>query len=120
MKNITISYEKKTIEITKAFAKKASEYGTIAYNELSKVRREFPSFDIVVVTPKTSNANTLKGMDCDFMEEYIQKQANADELMESFKKLRAKLSYAEIKQWFIEQFPVFANCKTRAQWILAA
>ena len=121
MKNITISYEKKTIEITKAFAKKASEYGTISYNELSKVRREFPSFDIVVVTPKTSNANTFKGMDYKFMEEYISKQANADERMEKFNKLREMdLSYGEMKQWFIEEFPVFANCKTRAQWILAA
>lgn len=119
MKNITIDYAKKTIEITKAFAKKASEYGSAAYYELSKVRSEFPSFSITTKAPKVSN--TFKGMDYDFMVEYISKQANSDELMESFKKLREnELSYGEIKQWFIGKFPVFKECKTRAQWILAA
>ena len=119
MKNITISYEKKTIEITKAFAKKAGEYGTVAYHELSKVRNEFPSFDIVIKAPKVSN--TFKGMDFDFMVEYISKQANAEEIMEGFNKLREnELSYGEIKQWFIKKFPVFKDCKTRADWILAA
>jgi hypothetical protein len=41
--------------------------------------------------------------------------------MEALERLiESKLTYGEIKQWFIGQFPVFANCTTRAQWILAA
>ena len=119
MKNICIDYAKKTIEITKSFEKKASEYGSVAYHQLNEVRNEFPRFKIVVKTPKPSNG--LKGMDYEFMLEYISKQANAEELTEKFNKLRTmELTYGEMKQWFIEQFPVFANCKTRAQWILAA
>lgn len=119
MKNITINYTKKTIEITKSFEKKAREYGSDAYVALRNARNEFPKFELVVKAPKGSNG--FKGMDYDFMEEYIKKQANADELMESFNKLREmKLNYAEIKQWFIGEFPVFENCTTRAQWVLAA
>ena len=119
MKNITINYTKKTIEITKSFEKKAREYGSDAYQTLRNVKNEFPKFELVVKAPKSSN--TFKGMDYDFMVEYISKQENADELMASFNKLREKeLKYAEIKQWFIETFPVFANCTTRAQWVLAA
>ena len=119
MKNITIDYAKKTIEITKSFEKKAREYGSDAYKALRDVRNEFEGYELVVKAPKSSN--TFKGMDYAFMEEYISKQENADELMEKFNKLRAmKLTYPEIKQWFIEEFSVFANCTTRAQWILAA
>lgn len=119
MKNITINYTKKTIEITKSFEKKAREYGSDAYKALRDARKEFKEFELVVKAPKGSN--TFKGMDFDFMVEYISKQANADELMEAFNKLREKeLKYPEIKQWFIGKFPVFANCTTRAQWILAA
>ena len=119
MKNIVINYTKKTIEITKSFEKKAREYGSDAYVALRNARNEFPKFELVVKAPKGSNG--FKGMDYDFMEEYIKKQANADERIEKFNKLRAKeLSYGEMKQWFIGEFPVFANCKTRAEWILAA
>jgi hypothetical protein len=100
MKNITINYTKKTIEITKSFEKKAREYGSDAYQTLRNLKNEFPKFELVVKAPKSSN--TFKGMDYDFMVEYISKQENADELMASFNKLREKeLKYAEIKQWFI-------------------
>lgn len=119
MKNITINYTKKTIEITKSFEKKAREYGSVAYHELSRVRNEFPTFDIAIKAPKVSN--TFKGMDYNFMVEYISKQENADEIMADFNRLREnELSYGEIKQWFVGKFPVFATCTTRAQWILAA
>ena len=119
MKNITIDYAKKTIEITAAFEKKARAFGSIAYNELRDARMEFPKFKLVVKASKGSTAS--KGMDYDFMEEYISKQENAEELAAAFKRLRGeKLSYGEIKQWFLAQFPVFKNCKTRADWILAA
>lgn len=119
MKNITIDYAKKTIVITKAFEKKAREYGSDAYKALRDARNEFKGYELVVKAPKSSNG--FKGMDYPFMEEYISKQENADELLASFNKLREKeLKYPEIKQWFIEKFPVFAKCTTRAQWILAA
>lgn len=119
MKNITIDYTKKTIEISKSFEKKAREYGSNAYRILKDARNEFEGFSLVIKSPKSSN--TFKGMDYDFMAEYISKQTNADELMEKFKKLREmELSYGEMKQWFIAEFPIFENCKTRAEWILAA
>jgi hypothetical protein len=69
MKNITINYTKKTIEITKSFEKKAREYGSDAYVALRNARNEFPKFELVVKAPKGSNG--FKGMDYDFMEEYI-------------------------------------------------
>ena len=119
MTNITINYKKNTIEITKAFEKKASAYGSEAYIELSEARKEFPNYRLVVKTSKSNN--TFAGMDYDFMVEYIEKHENAEQRKAEFDKLRASgLTYGEIKQWFVETYPIFKNCETRVQWILAA
>lgn len=119
MSNITINYKKNAIEITKSFEKKASIYGSAEYNHLCKAKKENPEFRLVVKANK--NANTFKGMDYNFMTDYISKHENAEQRISEFDQLRENnLSYGEIKQWFIETYPVFENCKTRAQWILAA
>ena len=119
MTNITINYKKNTIEITKAFEKKASAYGSEAYIELCEARKAFPNYRLVIKANKANN--TFKGMDYDFMLEYISKQPDAADRKEEFNRLRnSNLSYGEIKQWFVETYPAFKNCETRAQWILAA
>ena len=119
MSNINIIYQKSTIEITKSFEKKASVFGSEAYIELSDARRAFPSYRLVVKANKSSNA--FKGMDYDFMIEYIEKHEDAEQRKAAFEKLRASgLTYGEIKQWFINTYTVFQNCKTKADWILAA
>ena len=119
MSNITINYQKSTIEITKSFEKQASVYGSQAYNELREARAEFPTYRLVIKANKSSSA--FKGMDYDFMIAYIEKHENAEQRKAEFDKLRASgLTYGEIKQWFIDTYPVFEKCKTRAQWVLAA
>ena len=119
MSNITINYKNSTIEITKSFEKQASVYGSQAYNELREARAEFPAFRLVIKANKSSSA--FKGMDYDFMIAYIEKHENAEQRKAEFDKLRASgLTYGEIKQWFVETYPIFKNCETRVQWILAA
>ena len=118
MKNIRLDYAKETIEITKAFEKKASVYGSQAYNELATVRRDFPTFKLKISESKGSNG--FKGMDYDFMRNYISLHDNSEINSQRFETLiQNKLTYGEIKQWFVSTFPVFTNCTTRAQWILA-
>ena len=119
MSNITINYKKNTIEITKSFEKKASVYGSDAYCELKEARKEFPNYRLVVKTTKSNNS--FKGMDYDFMKEYISKHEDSEKHTEELNELiDKKLTYGEIKQWFVETYPIFKNCETRAQWILAA
>lgn len=119
MTNITINYKKNTIEITKAFEKKASAYNSVEYNQLCEARKEFPNYRLVVKTSKSNNS--FAGMDYAFMVEYIEKHENAEQRKAEFDKLRASgLTYGEIKQWFVEIYPIFKDCKTKAQWILAA
>ncbi len=119
MSNITINYKNSTIEITKSFEKQASVYGSQAYNELRNARAEFPSYRLAIKANKSSS--TFKGMDYDFMIEYIEKHENAEQRKAAFEKLRASgLTYGEIKQWFVNTYTVFQNCKTKADWVLAA
>ncbi len=119
MSNITINYKKSTIEITKSFEKKASVYGSDAYIELCDARKEFPTYRLVIKANKSNNS--FKGMDYDFMIEYINKHDHADDHLEEFNKLRENnLTYGEIKDWFVTTYPIFKEFKKRSQWVLAA
>ena len=119
MKSIKVFYSKGIIEITKAFEKKAGNVGSSEYNELTKVMKEFPTFKLKITESKGSNG--FKGMDYDFMRKYISLHENSEQNMADLETLiEKKLAYGEIKQWFVSMYPVFENCTTRAQWILAA
>ena len=63
------NFEKRTIEMTKSEAKAASRVGSEEYKELLEVRKEFPGYRIVVKENKSKNV--FKGMDYDFMINYI-------------------------------------------------
>ena len=118
MSNININYKKATIEISKSFEKQARSFGTTAYKELAEARKEFPDYAIVIKA--TNSKKTFKGMDFDFMKEYIAKHDDAENRLTAFEKLcERKLSYGEILNWFVDLYPVFKECKTRADWILA-
>ena len=103
----------------KSFAKKASAYGTEAYLELANAKKEFPNYRLVIKTTKSKNI--FKGMDENFMENYISNHDDKNEIIAEFNKLReSNLPLGELKQWFFEVYPTFKNCKTRAEWIIAA
>jgi hypothetical protein len=119
MSNISINFKKNTIEVTKSFEKKARTYGSEEYNELINAKKEFPNYRLVIKTTKSNKS--FKGMDYDFMKEYISKHEDSEKRTNELNDLiDKKLTYGEIKQWFIETYPIFEDCKTRAQWILAA
>lgn len=46
MANITINEKKRKVEVSKAFAKAASRYGTDEYKILQEVRKDYPTFRI--------------------------------------------------------------------------
>lgn len=114
MANLFINTKKRTIEMTKAFEKKACFYGTDEYNQLQAVRRDYPTFSIVV-RKSSKKKNGLK-LTYDKMEAYIQKHDDENNsIMAEFNKYRGKTdegeifgfaySYHEIKEWFLATFP---------------
>ena len=128
--NITINNKKNSIEITKAFEKAASRFGSDEYNMLRQAMNDNPNFKVIINKRKTA-ATSFKGLTYDFMENYIKAHDDDGSTMAEFNNLRATsdeakaisaeaMSYGEIKAWFFQQYPVFAEFKKKREALLAA
>jgi len=120
MTTININSKNTTIEMTKAFAKAASRFGSEEYRQLQQARVDYPNYRVVTKSA-SKHRDTLKGLTFDYMLEYIDKHdKNLDDSMTvkaAFLKLSARdeegkkiegaeyASYGEIKKWFLEQYP---------------
>ena len=119
MKNINVDIIAKTITISKAFYKKASDPRTAEYRDLRTVIIENPTFEIVF---KTSNKKSYNGLDFDRMKEYIEtqpnKEANLTELEKVMNIAEAKgAKYPLTKQWFLKTFPEYKNSEVSSKEI---
>lgn len=128
MRNININFQKNTIEISSAFAKKASNYGSDEYIELTSVKHDFPNFRIVTVKAPSNKAPHFKGLTIDYMKKYITKKDGAEsERMKTFNILRGntndelavKATYGEIKMWFLSQYPELENAQADIEGIIS-
>ena len=117
MKQPEINYERKTIEITKAFSKKAKVYNSEEYKELVDACQKFPTYVLTIVENKRSNRNnkeSYKGLTFDFMENYIKTHSeNKEEDLKALRQmtgrvnegeLENKKNYPDIKKWFLAKF----------------
>ena len=103
------------IEMTKTEAKAAGKPNTTEYNTLLELMKNFPGFQIEIVKSAAKKADRFKGLDINYMENYI--KSKKPELLETFYELRgldadgkrvelaAAATYGEIKMWFLTQFP---------------
>ena len=103
------------IEMTKTEAKAAGKPNTTEYNTLLELMKNFPGFQIEIVKSAAKKVDRFKGLDTNYMENYIKSQK--PELLETFYELRgldangkkveltAAATYGEIKMWFLTQFP---------------
>ena len=62
MANITMNFKKNAIEITKAFEKKASIYGSAEYRELIDAKKEFPNFSFHLALDRPDPAADAAGV----------------------------------------------------------
>ena len=130
MTTLNVNIENQTIEMTKAFAKKASKYGSDEYKLLQEARKENPECKVVVGvrknTKKSANKSVYSKLTYSFMRQYIESHDDEKKsIMTEFLELRAKTAKAEemlaeaesfqtIKKWFLKKFPVFEEYqKTR-------
>ena len=108
---MNLNYEKKTIEMTKAEAKRAGDISSSEYAELEKIRTSFPNYEIVI-KKTTKRKETFKGLSYEYMENYIRNHDdNENSLLEEFYTLRGyvngkkndfvdQASYGEVKIGF--------------------
>ena len=119
----------KKIEMTKTEAKAAGKPNTEEYNTLLDLMKNFPGFAIEIVKPAAKKVDRFKGLDYDYMENYIKKhplevdvemddgETETKPILEVFYELRgldkdgkkvsmaASATYGEIKMWFLTQYP---------------
>ena len=114
MKNINVNPITETIEISKAFLKKASVYGSAEYFALKEVRSSEPTFTVKEITIK-KNANkktygslTFKAMvaHIELVETNEEDKAKALKELEEMKTYSAARgsSYPIIKKWFLNKY----------------
>ena len=116
-----INFANATIEMTKAEAKKAGVINSVEYKELNAVRKQYPTYTVAVIEKKNSAPSIFKGMNCEFMENYIKTHDESGVVMAEFEKLRnEKMPYGAMRKWFFEQYPQFKTFTTKTQWVLAA
>lgn len=115
MTNININSKNNTIELTKAVTKKASQFGTIEYDNLQAVRRDYPTYTVVVRSTsrraKKSLNDYLKGIKLNQIETFVTKHDPEGKRVNEFNRIMGRTedsivsyTYPEIKKWFIEAF----------------
>ena len=114
MKNIIINYKNAEIEISKAFEKRASVFGSMEYTELANACKAFPKFRVSVKSPKKKDA--FANVNREFIVAYIEAHDDANKtVMEQYKILAglkedeggklARVSFFELKKWFLNTYP---------------
>ena len=102
-----------TLTISASFAKKASKVGSLEYNIILKMRRDFPNLTI----QREEKKEGKKGLSFVQMENFIAMHRNAKELKTLFEKVK-KLSrvqpmpYKYVKTWFEDRFPYYSDQPT--------
>lgn len=105
-----IKFDSKTIEISKAFAARASKFGSEEYISLRRAINDLPSFQVVVKVGYNHRKTYMKGLTYAYMETRISEIDEDGFLMQQFRCLRQDCSYNEIKKWFLTVFPAVNNC----------
>ena len=111
MTNIRINYEKETIEITKAYSKRAGIVGSAEYKELKEVKLDNPTFKIVV-REASKKSNPSKNITYNKMKKYLKAIGDQEGLKELEERIENKRysakenaeKYNEIKKWFLDTY----------------
>ena len=116
--DVRVNYNTKTIVITKKFAKKIGNPLSEEFAEFMELRKMLSDFEVEVKESpkKSSKRETLKGLNYEFMKQYIARHDEDGENMKSFTKMTVKnednlttKKYGEVKACFLEQYPVIAK-----------
>ena len=115
-----------TIVCGKTFMKNASKYGTAEYNDFVGMKRDFPTYKVVVVEPRKAEARmSTKGLTREFMELHIRKvYGEGSEQHDEFKNM-LKMSegyqnpYMYMRRWFVKANPNWDGKEEKRQELRA-
>ena len=127
-----INNKKMTIEVTKKFDTASRKFGTQEYKDLQEVRKDYPSYKVVIVTRKTTaKKDNFKGLTYEYMEKYISNHDGDGKIMAEYQDLRGlserakdalaePCSYLEMRTWFLNTYPSIAKFHEDREKLLAA
>lgn len=108
LNRINFNHATKEIIITKAFETEANEIGSAAYNELVRIRKDFPDYTIKrKEITKKENKKSFKGLTIDEMRRFLSTVGEADvKLFERVCEIAEgkQGKYAVIKKWFLNNY----------------
>ena len=105
---VTFNHAAKEIIITKAFEKAANKIGSTEYNELVKIRKDFPDYTIRrKEIARKDNKQSFKGLTVEEMRRFLSTIGEADvKLFERVCEIAEgkQGKYAVIKKWFLNNY----------------
>ena len=117
-----INMFEREIVLTKKEMTAASRYGSDAYKELQNARRDYPGYEVVIVTKTVkTQRETYKGLTYEYMEKYIKTHDDeAGTIWREYKIFRGKpldekdlipvpYTYREMREWFLEKYKAVAE-----------
>ena len=117
-----INLVKNEVVITKKENAAMSNPKSDEFAELMSLRSQFPNLKVVV--RETKSRDCYKGLTEKFMAEYIEKNGDED-IKAEFKSLMGKddiladkVSYGELKMWFLSKFPEIEEFYTKRNDVL--
>ena len=112
--NYTIDFATETVIVSKKFLKEAGIYGSPAYNTLKDIRRDNPTFPIVVrEIKKKENKKSYRNLTVDNMKFFVQNCMEDNRPQEArlaeFEAVKAlskvqSSPYSYIKAWFLKTY----------------
>lgn len=113
-RNCYYDFEKKTINVSKSFMKKACIPGTDEYEILLGMQKDRPNTPIKQIETK-KRENTYKDLTYNAMKEYVSDEFGSDSIqMKALTKTLAdaekkRVRYARVKKWFLKNFPNYGK-----------
>ena len=104
-----INFAAKTIEVTKTFANKASDFGSEEYYTLRAAMSDLPDFTVAIKTAPKHRRTSMRGLTYEAMEACIAAVDEDGSLMNDFQAMRHGYNYGVVKKWFMTKFPEFNN-----------
>ena len=113
MKPISVNFKNQTIVMTSAFAKKASDPSTAEHRQLKEMVKTFPSFTVVNHTIKKTKKESYKGLNYDFMRDYIETHVEVNKVMQALEDLEEQIyltkchtaKFPTVRKWFLATYP---------------
>lgn len=108
--NIKINVLAKEITMTKATAKRASLFGTTEYEHLVQAMKDFPNFEVKILSPKTRDSNN-KGLTMPLMTKLVKEMSNnSPEDIKAFHEVvkcyeNSSFHFSKPKAYFLSEYP---------------